>query len=1109
MVWALLPLKDFVNAKQRLSGVLSATERRRLFHNMVEDVLDVLAFHPGIEQTLIVSDDPCASLLAEHYGIKCWSESEVLDSDVNSNASGLTAVVDGAAARLSSLGVESLMVIHGDLPSVSGDEVQQLLDSHQRVRSVNKGRHVVSIVPDTVLDGSNCMVCSPPNAIKFQYGAGSFEKHQQTAIEKNCIVDVVKLDTLALDIDSPADLGELLSNNDDGEHRTLKYLTESGIAERISMMIENKVDIKAATKQVIGQQARPIHSKVDGRALDAEELTQFHAKVLNEQPANTTLIDIAKAASETRLPTSNQALALALEEDTSSLMQLASHIRDSGFRNVVTYSRKVFIPLTHLCRDVCHYCTFAQTPKKVQAPYMTVAEVLSQVREGEAQGCKEALLTLGEKPELRYRAARDALAEMGFESTLHYVAHVAKAIIEETGVLPHINAGCMTEEEVAMLRPVSASMGIMLESSANRLSEKGMPHYGSPDKDPAVRLQTIDVAGQAKVPFTSGILIGIGETRLERIESLLELREKHQKYGHLQEIIIQNFRAKDGTKMSQAPEPDLNELLWTIAVARIVFGPSMSLQAPPNLSPGVLPKIIQAGINDWGGVSPVTPDYVNPEAPWPHLENLAKETALSGKYLHERLTIYPSFAINGAEWLDTKLQTKIMRMIDAEGFPRVDQWAPGDNSDLPNEITKFIYDYSPQHISRDVRRLVAKAKEGNELLESEIVRLFQARGDDFAFVCQQADDMRRGINGDDVAYVVNRNINYTNICYFKCQFCAFSKGKLSENLRGRPYDLDLGEIERRCDEAWQRGATEVCMQGGIHPEYTGQTYIDILHSVKKATPDMHVHAFSPLEVWQGAATSNLSLAVFLQQLKDAGLDTLPGTAAEILDDTVRADLCPDKINTAQWLEVMEEAHKVGFKTTATIMYGHIEKLEHWAGHLLKIRQLQQKTGGFTEFVPLPFVHMEAPMYLKGNSRMGPTFREALLMHAVARLTLSPLIENIQTSWVKMGEQGVKACLHVGANDLGGTLMNETITRAAGADHGQECPPVEMDAWIERAGRSARHRSTVYGSVSQEREKASYEAEPLVAPINTQAKKYQRHERRTGDLVLNNIDTKVS
>ncbi len=1105
MVWALLPLKDFVNAKKRLSGVLSATERRRLFHNMVEDVLDALATHPSIEQTLIVSDDPSASLLAEHYGIECWSETE-LQANSAKPISGLTDVVDAAAARLGAQGVESLMVIHGDLPLTSTDEIQQLLDSHRQMQSSNEGKDVVSIVPDTINDGSNCMVCTPPNAIKFQYGQASFAKHRKVAAENGCVINVVNLATLALDIDNPSDIQHLLVHAQDTDHRTLQYLTDSGIAERMTVMIEQRPVENTSVVHSFDKHAKQQKTAMNETLVEKVVRVDVHSQLLDDQSKSAETLAITKAALAGDVPTKKLALALADNDDTASLMLLASHIRDRGFRNVVTYSRKIFIPLTHLCRDVCHYCTFAQTPKKVQAPYMTVEEVLSQVREGAAQGCKEALLTLGEKPELRYSAARNALAEMGFESTLHYVAHVAKAIIEETGVLPHINAGCMTEAEIAMLRPVSASMGIMLESSAQRLSEKGMPHYGSPDKDPAVRLDTIEIAGQANVPFTSGILIGIGETRLERIESLLELRDKHDKFGHLQEIIIQNFRAKDNTKMAQAPEPDLNELLWTISVARIIFGPSMSLQAPPNLSPGVLPKIIGAGINDWGGVSPVTPDFVNPEAPWPHLENLAKETANAGKVLHERLTIYPAFAVDGAKWLDTNLQTRIMRMVDAEGFPRVDSWAPGDDGELPDDITRLIYNYSPRQISDDVRELVSKAKNGKELTEGEIVRLFQTRGDDFSFVCQEADSMRLDINGDEVAYVVNRNINYTNICYFKCQFCAFSKGKLSENLRGRPYDLGFDEIERRCEEAWSRGATEVCMQGGIHPEYTGQTYIDILQSVKKATPEMHIHAFSPLEVWQGAATSNLPLSEYLQKLKDAGLDTLPGTAAEILDDEVRADLCPDKINTSQWLEVMEEAHKVGFKTTATIMYGHIERLEHWARHLLRIRQLQDRTGGFTEFVPLPFVHMEAPMYLKGNSRMGPTFREALLMHAVSRLTLSPLIENIQTSWVKMGELGVKACLHAGANDLGGTLMNETITRAAGADHGQECPPDEMDQWIKRAGRQSRHRSTIYSSVPQERIDMSYQAEALVSPINTPAKKYQRDERRTGDLILNNVDS---
>lgn len=821
----------------------------------------------------------------------------------------------------------------------------------------------------------------------------------------------------------------------------------------------------------------------------------------------------AEAIDAGQLPADDQLLLLAQdqfsgEEFTAGLMAIASDSRDRGFRNVVTYSRKVFIPLTHLCRDVCHYCTFAQTPKKIQSPYMSVEDVLACVREGAAQGCKEALFTLGEKPELRYSAARKALEEMGFESTLHYVAHVAKIVFEETGVLPHINAGCMTDQEMAMLRPVSASMGIMLESAASRLCEKGMPHYGSPDKDPAVRLDTIERAGQAAVPFTSGILIGIGETRRERIESLLALREKHLRYGHLQEIIVQNFRAKEQTKMAQAPEPDLNELLWTIAVARLVFGPTMSIQAPPNLSPGVLPKIVDSGINDWGGVSPVTPDYVNPEAPWPHLEQLAQETAVAGKYLQERLTIYPAYAVEGQRWLDDALQTAVLRMIDAEGFPRVDSWAPGETGKPPEAVLDLLHKKSVTAVSKDIRLIVEKALAEKGLEEAELVRLFQSRGDDFAYVCQQADTLRKQRNGDTVAYVVNRNINYTNICYFKCQFCAFSKGKLSENLRGRPYDLGHEEIGRRCREAWARGATEVCMQGGIHPEYTGQTYLDILAAVKEATPDMHIHAFSPLEVWQGAQTLGLSLEQFLRQLKAAGLDTLPGTAAEVLDDEVRAQLCPDKINTQQWLEVMETAHNVGFRTTATLMYGHIEKPQHWARHLLRIRQLQEKTAGFTEFVPLPFVHMEAPLYLKGRARTGPTFREAILMHAVARLALNPVIENIQTSWVKMGEYGIQACLAAGANDLGGTLMNETITRAAGSEHGQECSPAQMEELIVGAGRQPRQRGTLYQQVPMERQDTSRQALPLVEVVNTPVKKYERQQRRGEKLVSNQVDTAV-
>ena len=807
---------------------------------------------------------------------------------------------------------------------------------------------------------------------------------------------------------------------------------------------------------------------------------------------------LAKAGNGERLSNA-QALALAGHEDVNALAAVAAELRDQGFRNVVTYSRKVFVPLTHLCRDVCHYCTFAQVPRRIKAPYMTLDEVLKIARHGAAMGCKEVLFTLGEKPELRYKAAREGLAELGFASTLDYLNQAAKVVLEETGLLPHLNAGTMTPQELARSKPLAPSMGIMLESAAERLCAKGMPHFGSPDKAPAVRLQTLEDAGKARIPFTTGILIGIGETRRERIESLLAIRALHERHGHVQEIIVQNFRAKPETKMAQAPEPDLNELLWSIAVARLIFGPSMSIQAPPNLSPGVLPQIVNAGINDWGGVSPLTPDFVNPEAPWPHLDDLARETALAGKDLHERLTIYPAYARNHAAWVAPELHEKLLELVDADGFPRTDSWSPGEQSDPPPQDLARIAQRcngaaaapaSPR-ASADLAAMLRKAADGEGLEEAEVVRLFQARGADFAAVVQAADRLRAKVNGDLVSFVVNRNINYTNICYFKCQFCAFSKGKLAENLRGRPYDLSSEEIQRRTLEAWERGGTEVCMQGGIHPEYTGETYVGILEAVKAAVPDMHIHAFSPLEVWQGAATLGLDLPSYLRRLQAAGLGTLPGTAAEILDDEVRTQICPDKINTEQWLQVMEAAHGAGFKTTATVMYGHVEGPRHWARHLLRVRNLQAKTGGFTEFVPLPFVHMEAPMYLKGKARKGPTFREAVLMHAVARLALHPHITNIQASWVKMGHKGVVACLNAGCNDLGGTLMNESISRAAGTTHGQETSPQAMAAMIEAAGRRPRQRNTLYEDASPERIEAGRRAGELTEIINTPARKYER------------------
>ena len=801
-----------------------------------------------------------------------------------------------------------------------------------------------------------------------------------------------------------------------------------------------------------------------------------------------------RAALSGQQPDDQQALSLADFNDLAALLEAAGKIRDIGHPELITYSRKVFIPLTQLCRDVCHYCTFAQVPRTLKQPYMSLDEVRKTACMAAQLGCREALFTLGEKPERRYKIARQALAEQGYTSTLEYLAAAANVVLEETSLLPHLNPGTMTTEELKALKPLAPSMGIMLESASERLTQKGMPHYGSPDKVPEIRLDTLRKAGKEAFPFTTGILIGIGETRLERLESLLKIRAIQNQYGHIQEIIIQNFRAKPDTKMANAPEPSLNELLWTIAAARLLFGATMNIQAPPNLSPGVLPKIVAAGINDWGGVSPVSPDFVNPEAPWPHIDQLAQETKIAGKQLAERLTIYPEYAKDVERWVAPELRTQVLRSIDGEGYPRIDSWLPGAETAVPKKWLQRIHKPHLTRLATNFQAILDQAKQGNRLNVEQIVTLFQARAARFDNLIKLADELRQAQNGDQVSFVVNRNINYTNICYFKCQFCAFSKGKLSENLRGKPYDLDRDEIQRRVSEAWQRGATEVCMQGGIHPQYTGQTYLDILSWVREAAPDIHIHAFSPLEVWQGAATLNIPLRDFLEQLKANGLGTLPGTAAEVLDDEVRAHLCPDKINAQEWLTVMRTAHEVGFKTTATIMYGHIEQYKHWARHLLKIRDLQSETGGFTEFVPLPFVHMEAPIYLKGKARRGPTFREAVLMHAIARIVLHPHISNIQAGWVKMGHTGIQACLAAGCNDLGGTLMNESITRAAGAAHGEETSPARMQAIITASARIPVQRTTLYEQASQERIKAGLNAHQLISIINTPARKFEHSKK---------------
>jgi FO synthase len=773
-------------------------------------------------------------------------------------------------------------------------------------------------------------------------------------------------------------------------------------------------------------------------------------------------------------------------DDLDALTTLAAARRDAAFGDIVTYSPKVFIPLTKLCRDSCHYCTFAQPPRDVGAPYLGIDDVLRIARAGVAAGCREALFTLGDKPELRYAAARRALDALGCASTADYLHRAAAAVVETTGLLPHLNPGVLDRAELARLREVSGSMGLMLETVATRLGARGGPHFGSPDKDPARRIEMIAAAGELGIPFTTGILIGIGETRAERIAAIEAIAALHRRHGHIQEVIVQNFRAKPGTKMAQAPEPDLAELQWTLAVARLLLPDTVALQAPPNLSAGALGALVRAGLNDWGGVSPVTPDHVNPEARWPERRRLAADTAAAGKSLVARLTLYPRYVRALDRWATPAMARHIREHADGDGLARDDgSWRAGARTPLPASAPAPVL---PPAVARGAARAIdavlAQARAATPLAPADIVALFRARDGAVTEICAAADALRREQAGDAISYVITRNINYTNICAYRCGFCAFSKGRGAESLRGAPYDLALDEVERRVREAHDRGAVEVCMQGGIHPRYTGATYLALLAAAKRAAPAIHVHAFSPLEVTHGAATLDLPVDGFLGRLREAGLGSLPGTAAEILDDRVRADLCPGKLSSGAWLDVVERAHRLGIRTTATIMFGHLDAYPDWATHLIAVRDLQRRTGGFTEFVPLPFVAPQTPLYRAGRARPGPTWREALLMHAVARLTLGPWLRNVQTSWVKLGLDGAAACLAAGANDLGGTLMNESITRAAGASHGEEVGPGEMAATIARLGRPARPRTTLYADAPAAQIARAFAAAPLAAVVNT-------------------------
>lgn len=764
--------------------------------------------------------------------------------------------------------------------------------------------------------------------------------------------------------------------------------------------------------------------------------------------------------------------------DPHQVTEAARRVRDSAVGPRITFSKKVFIPLTKLCRDACGYCTFAHPPIPGERAFLTIDEVLAIARQGQAAGCHEALFTLGDKPERKWRQAQEELAAMGYESTIEYLAAACRAVLETTGLLPHVNPGALTVEEAALLREVSVSQGTMLETLSERLLKKGMAHFGAPDKKPRVRLQTLEAAGIAGVPFTTGILIGIGETFEERLDALLAIRAAHERYGHIQEVIVQNFRAKTNTPMALHPEPSVEDMELAIALARLVMGPHVGIQAPPNLTPDRYGGYLDAGLSDWGGVSPVTPDHVNPERPWPKLDELERVTAEKGFVLVPRLAVYPRFVSTPASlarWVDRSLRGRVLDAIDGEGYPRPEErWFSGMDEPPPEGAFRAIEAARsgawrvPGRVTRSsVQYVLDRATDGEELDESEVALLFATQGAETERLFAVADDLRRATVGDDVTYVVNRNINYTNMCYFRCGFCAFSKGPKSLNLRGEPYLLSPEEVAERAQQAWDAGATEICMQGGIHHSFTGDNYREYVTAVKERIPEMHVHAFTALEVMQGAKASGVEVADFLVTLKEAGLATLPGTAAEILDDDIRAIICPDKINTEEWCEVHRIAHSLGLRSNATMMFGTVEGPTSWARHLQVVKELHQEIadhdGGLFEFVPLPFVHMAAPIYLKGKARRGPTFEEALKVHAVARIALHGFIPNIQVSWVKMGVEGAKLALQAGANDLGGTLMNENISRAAGAAHGQELTADEMDALVRSIGRVPRRRTTLYGA----------------------------------------------
>jgi FO synthase len=843
-----------------------------------------------------------------------------------------------------------------------------------------------------------------------------------------------------------------------------------------------------------------------------------------------TLPRALRRAEDGRALTRTEAAALftARGEDLERLVGIAGRVRSAApwyrdgawgrapdGRPRVTYSRKVFIPLTHLCRDACGYCTFAHPPRADSPAFLTPEAVLDIARAGAAAGCREALFTLGDRPEERYPSARDWLEARGYATTIEYLRAMAILVIEETGLLPHLNPGLLSWSELASLKQVAPSMGIMLEQVSDRLHAPGGAHQHAATKRADVRLRTLEDAGRLSVPFTSGMLIGIGETPGERVDTLHALRAVHRRHGHLQEVIVQNFRAKADTAMRAAPEPDADEMVAAVATARIVLGPTVHLQAPPNLSPTDLPRVLAAGIDDWGGVSPVTPDHVNPEAPWPAIERLEAVSDAGGFVLTERLTAYPDYVTTPDPWLAGRMRGPVAALAAPDGLADVTTRAvgrpwqdpvvvphgmtdamravvEGDGSgasaadgrnaraaDRDDAVHRAVFgdvhavaegvvavnaprpEAPPRsRIRREVAAALGRAGRGVVLDDDEALLLFGTTGVELEALAQAADEVREERVGPLVTYIVNRNINATNICYVGCRFCAFAQRRDDPDA----YTLSLEEVADRAEEAWLAGATEVCIQSGIHPDLPGDHNFRILDAIKARVPGMHVHAFSPMEVVSAAGRLGIGVREWLEEARSRGLGSIPGTAAEILDDEIRWVLTKGKLPTAQWIEVVTTAHALGIPSSSTMMYGHVDEPRHWVAHLKLLRGLQEQSGGFTEFVPLPFVHQLAPIHLAGVARAGSTFNEDRRVHAMARLLLAGAIDNVQLSWVKLGLEAAGVLLRGGCNDLGGTLMEETISRMAGSSHGVRQSPEALEGAARAIGRPVAQRATDYSLV---------------------------------------------